>query len=479
MIKGGRHRPKGMDMKILIVDDEKISRTILKSKIQGLGECQAVDSSQKALEALELAKTSGAPFDLITLDVSMPGMDGRHMLQHIRRQEIEAKIPKENRVRILMVTARMNMNTIKDCIRLGCNGYLVKPVSRNQLLQNLEKLGFDTKEAVDKAKKDKIQTAAVADLINRFYAGKIALPVFPHVVQEVQELLGRERPPDIDDLARVVKKDIVIASKLISIANSPLYRGMDNVETLSAALLRLGLKTTQGVVSAVAAKNLFDAKNDALKKELDSLWMHSFATASLAKQLAEALGNKDAENIFLMGIIHDIGKMLLMKAYVDMYPEGSITDRKFQLAIHEIHTTFGAVLMKKMRFSKAFVQVAEFHHWNDFEKDADPELLILNLADHLAYEIGFGYLEELAPENNSDKTAEETDFSQKAKSEQKQKDEEKGIDSDLTLTQHEREAALNRLASLPSLELIRMTPEAVLALAEQIQPMIRESAQAF
>lgn len=462
-------------MKILIVDDEKISRTILTSKLKHMGDCVAVDSSSRAIEELEKVSTR---FDLITLDVSMPGMDGRHMLQYIRRKEIEAKIPKEERVKILMVTARMNMNTIKECIRLGCNGYLVKPVSRYQLLQNLEKLGFETQESVKKSKADQIQTAAVADVINRFYSGKIALPVFPHVVQEAQALLVQE-PPALEEVAAVVKKDIVIASKLISIANSPLYKGMDTVNTLSAAVLRLGLKTTQGVISAVAAKNLFEAKNHSLKKELDRLWLHSFAVAFLGRQIAEALGRKDAENVFLMGIIHDIGKMLLMKVFVDMYPDQSISDNRFQLAVHEIHTTFGAVLLKKMRFSKPFVHVAEFHHWNAFDKGAEQELLIVNLADHLAYEIGFGYLAERAPENDDAKDTGETDFSQEAKAAQKKKDREKGIDSDLALGLHDREGAVKRLSALPSLALLGMTPEAVLALAEQIQPMIQESAQAF
>ena len=463
-------------MKILIVDDEKISRTILTSKLKNMGTCVPVDSSKQALEELEKAQS---PFDLITLDVSMPGMDGRHMLQHIRRKEIEAKIPKEERVKILMVTARMNMNTIKDCIRLGCNGYLVKPVSRYQLLQNLEKMGFETKDSVNKTQVDQLQTAAVADVINRFYAGKISLPVFPQVVQEVQALLGQETPPAIEDVASVVKKDIIISSKLISIANSPLYKGMDTVDTLNAAILRLGLKTTQGVISAVAAKNLFDSQNASLKKEMDRLWVHSFAVAFLGRQIAEALGNKDAENIFLMGIIHDIGKMLLMKVFVDMYPEQAISDKRFQLAVHEIHTTFGAVLLKKMRFSKPFVHVAEFHHWNAFEKGAETELLIVNLADHLAYEIGFGYLAERAAESERASVAGETDFSKDAKEAQRKKDEEKGIDSTIALNRNDREGSVARLSTLPSLQILGMTPEAVLALAEQIQPMIAESAQAF
>lgn len=445
-------------MKILIVDDETISRKILVSKMKSLGTCVAVEDSKKALAELEVAQAKEAPFDVITLDVSMPGMDGKQMLKHIRRQEIQKKIPKKDRVKIIMVTAQMNMSTIKACIKLGCDGYLTKPVSRVQLLQKFGNLGFDTTESLNEEEKETAHTAAVADIINRFYSGKIAMPVFPHIVQEVEALISGD-DPSIEDLSKIVEKDIVISTKLISIANSPLYKGMDIVDNLNGALLRLGMKTTQGVVSAVAAKHLFDSDNTTLKTELDRLWIHSFAVGTLGRHLGEAAGSDKLENIFLMGIIHDIGKMLLMKAFVDIHPEVSIADRELRLAIHEIHTTFGAALIKKMRFSKGFVQVAEFHHWNAFDKETEQELLVVSLADHLAYELGFAFLD-----------SEDRKIS-KIKPPEEQGDEE-------TL-ENDRKETLERLSELSAMKLLGLTPQVVLTIGEKIRPMITESAQAF
>lgn len=449
-------------MKILIVDDETISRKILVSKMNALGRCVAAESSKAALAAMKAASKKGEPFDIITLDVSMPGMDGPEMLRYIRTNEIKNKVPKEERVKILMVTARMNMNTIKACIRGGCNGYLLKPVSRVQLLQNLGKMGVDTTEALASGVDDKSHTAVVADVINRFYAGKIALPVFPSIVQEVQDLLSG-KDPSIDDLSKIVEKEIVVASKLISIANSPLYKGLDTVDSLGAALLRLGMKTTQSVISAVAARHLFTSKNKILKQELERLWLHSFATASLGKQLGEAVGNKKCDNIFLMGIVHDIGKMLLMKAFMDICPDDPIDDHSLQLAIHEIHTTFGAVLLKRMRFAPGVVQAVEFHHWNTYEADTEPELMILSVADHLAYELGYGFL----------KTPEHRFPQDKASG---QDSSEEAADND---DNSRRDAALERIGNLPAMKHLGLAPEAVMAIGEQIRPVIKESAGAF
>ena len=78
-------------MKILIVDDEKISRKILVKKLEAAGECVDVDNSKKALELFNKGVEEKKPFDLISLDVSMPKMDGRQLLRAIRNKEKELK----------------------------------------------------------------------------------------------------------------------------------------------------------------------------------------------------------------------------------------------------------------------------------------------------------------------------------------------------------------------------------------------------
>lgn len=454
-------------MKILIVDDEVISRKVLFKKMELFGECTALDDPQQALSKINHAAEKKAPFDLVTLDVSMPGMDGKQVLQQIRKNELAKKIPRADQIKIIMVTSRMNTATIKACIKLGCNGYLSKPVSTSQILENLKKLGFNLLDAQMKTDQSD-HTKMVAEIIQLFYKGKIELPVFPHIVKEIQECLGEESS-STEDLAKIVEKDIVIAAKLISIANSPLYKGLDMVNSLNGALLRLGMKTTQGVISAVAARSLFESSNTSLKKVLEKLWMHSFATACLGKKLGEALKLENTENLFLMGIVHDIGKMLLMKAIVDIFPETSVTDPELQLAIHEIHTTFGAALLKKLRFATVFIQVAEFHHWNTYPKGTEQQLMIISLADYLAREIGFEftYFEDLPSESKPSPT----DIGSDARGEDTDHRDEKEINI--------REEKLARIASLPSLKRLKLDPEKVLELCEQVKTTIKESVRVF
>lgn len=447
-------------MKILIVDDEEMSRNILLAKMTHMGTCVAVDSSKKALEELDKAKAEKHPFDIITLDVSMPGMGGQELLEHIRKKELQDKISKKDRVKILMITARMNMGTINACIKRGCNGYLTKPVSHVQLIQILSQLGFEPATEEKTAKEGMPHSAGVAEIIKRFYSGKIILPVFPSIVKEIEELLAG-KDPSVDELAKIVEKDLVISGKLITIANSSLYKGLDDVNSLNCALVRLGLQHTLGVCSALATKNLFDSENEALKTEMDKLWVHSFAVATLARRLAEEKGLDNLETVFLMGLVHDIGKMLLMKVFVDMYPDLCISDEDLQFVIHEIHTTFGGVLLKKMNFSKQIIKIAEIHHWEQFEEDTDKELLAVSLADSLSENLGFGFFSK--QDKNNTLKLEEGDLAL-----------ETGDEFEL-----DHDEIIEKLSGLSALKVLGLDPEKVFSIIKQIHPMIKKTCRAF
>ena len=429
-------------MKILVVDDESISRKILIKKMDRIGECTGMNDSLKALAAYDHAIKDNTPFDLITLDISMPKMDGRQLLSMIRKKEKALNKAREDRVKIIMVTSRMNMSTIKDCIRLGCDGYLSKPVNTYQLLGALGKMGLVPGDAALK-EEEPSQTRMVKEIIHRFYKEKIKLPILPAIVNQIQKLM-KAPDPSIHDLANIIRKDVIISSKLISIANSPLYKGVDKVDSLSAALVRLGMKATYGLVSTLITKDLFKSDNPVLTTLLEKLWSHSFACACLAKQIALELKLENSETVFLMGIVHDIGKMLLMKAIIEINPDVNLADEGLQLAVHEIHTTFGAALLKKMRFSKEFIQISEFHHWNDFSPKDEKELLVIHLSDYLVNHFGFGCC--MMDEHASEKAA-----------------------PDL----------LADIKNLVSLKRLNLDVEKVLTLMDEIKITIGKSAKAF
>jgi two-component system chemotaxis response regulator CheY len=88
-------------MKILVVDDDPVSRKMLQKIMSSFGECEEVENGKAAIKSFEQAWANFTPsFDLITLDIRMPEMDGTEVLNRIRELEIKKEIPLEKRVKI-------------------------------------------------------------------------------------------------------------------------------------------------------------------------------------------------------------------------------------------------------------------------------------------------------------------------------------------------------------------------------------------
>lgn len=124
-------------MKILVVDDEFVSRKKMEKIMMEFGESVPVESGKEAVESFAKALDENKPFNLITLDIEMPDMNGTETLQKVRRIEKELKIQKEDQVKILMVTAHSQKEYVINSVQSGCNGYIVKPFEKQTIIKKL------------------------------------------------------------------------------------------------------------------------------------------------------------------------------------------------------------------------------------------------------------------------------------------------------------------------------------------------------
>jgi len=129
-------------MRILTADDELVSRKLMEKIMTNYGECEAVASGQAAIEAFKTAWHNWIPFDLITLDISMPDINGLDVLYQIRSLENEKNVRANKRVIVIMVTASSDKDTIVTAVQAGCNEYIAKPFDRETIAKKLIKLGL-------------------------------------------------------------------------------------------------------------------------------------------------------------------------------------------------------------------------------------------------------------------------------------------------------------------------------------------------
>lgn len=117
-------------MRILIADDELVSRNKMLTILRSYGRC---DTAANGGTALELVCEAEEPYDLLFLDIEMPVMNGMSVLHKIRNMENKRDVPAEKRIKIIMTTAHADKDTIVQCLREGCNDYILKPVNKETL----------------------------------------------------------------------------------------------------------------------------------------------------------------------------------------------------------------------------------------------------------------------------------------------------------------------------------------------------------
>jgi len=130
-------------MKTLIVEDDFVCRQILKDIIKKYGDCDIVVDGEEAIQAFRLAWEDNEPYDLICMDIMMPRMDGNEALKQIREYEKEINIRGPKEVKVIMTTALGDPKTVIDAFyRSGATSYLVKPLTENKILDELQSFGL-------------------------------------------------------------------------------------------------------------------------------------------------------------------------------------------------------------------------------------------------------------------------------------------------------------------------------------------------
>ena len=128
----------GRSLAILIAEDNDINALLARALLTKLGHRPSVAANgAAALDAWQQARSMGAPYDLIFMDVHMPGMDGLEATRRIRAAEMQTDEP---HTPIIALTANAFAEDRNACLDAGMDGLLVKPLDRDQMIVTLEKL---------------------------------------------------------------------------------------------------------------------------------------------------------------------------------------------------------------------------------------------------------------------------------------------------------------------------------------------------
>lgn len=198
---------------------------------------------------------------------------------------------------------------------------------------------------------------------------KLNLPIFPGVLSEFQSLKPDENTP-VEKIAAVISKDQALASQMLKMANSAFFSGLKRVRTVKDAILRLGLNQVFNCLVLTSQSNYYKSSNVVIDRYLQTLWKHALATAMGAKWLLQKTGYRElAEEGFLAGLLHDIGKLLLLKVLetVSAEREMNLSDAFILEILDSMHVEQGCSLMTEWSIPAVYCDVTKNHHAEEFD----------------------------------------------------------------------------------------------------------------
>lgn len=135
-------------MRFLVVDDDFQARSLIQRLLHPYGITEVATDGEEAVEAFRLALKQDEPYDLITLDILMPNIDGQEALREIREIEKEMQIPEDKAVKVIMVSGLDDAKEVHDAFFLGsATSYIVKPIHNQALFDEIVALGLPLSES--------------------------------------------------------------------------------------------------------------------------------------------------------------------------------------------------------------------------------------------------------------------------------------------------------------------------------------------
>lgn len=225
------------------------------------------------------------------------------------------------------------------------------------------------------------------------------LPTIPPILVKLNAILA-DPESSAEDVARLIKDDQVLTTRLLKLVNSAYYGFPRKITTVTHAVVILGFRNVKNIVLTAKTFDLFKSCYVKIRKYFDvnMLWQHSLGVAVIAKKIGELVKYPDQETLFTGGLIHDIGKIVEIKCLFDYMPKifEMVRDQNMsmwqaeQASFNITHAEIGKVLGDMWDFPLILEHIVAYHHYPHLSQDFAQQVAIVHIANSLCREMKIG-----------------------------------------------------------------------------------------
>ncbi len=420
--------------RILVVDDQAIFCELFACALARAGhETTIALGGREALRVLQQGQS-----DLVLLDLNMPSMDGITTLKAIRSNPIARNIP------VILLTGVSDRTNVVAAAKLGISSYVLKAsccvkdaISRIQEALVFVKNDSSSDAVAERHAKisgeivNSLHTSPPGIAVSSGWRTVISIDGSPVDLNSIKPILSRgevnsyldqandvmgfspsvaevlrltaNNECSIEQIARVISFDQTIALKLLKLANSTIYEDAPPVDNVLKAVLRIGLAQIREIVMNLAVMDQFASCSNSKCIDARQFWEHSIATGIIAAGLIPQNHRTHASRMFAMGLLHDIGKMVLMEQLGHHYSKVITTARESNLPLELVerrmlgctHASMMEAVFKRWKFPHEFFEPIQYHDIDVHKNQREPlstanDKMLLVLANRLAHALLLG-----------------------------------------------------------------------------------------
>ena len=217
------------------------------------------------------------------------------------------------------------------------------------------------------------------------------LATIPAVAKRLLELVANPAVT-LTEISHFISSDPVLTARVLRMVNSPVYGFPGRISSVNQAVLLLGLNVVKGLLFGVTVFDL-------MQQAMIGLWEHSLGCAILSRLIAKKKGLKDPEEASIYGLLHDMGKVILVIQFPEEYEKVMREAEEKGLTVYEVesdyfsttHATVGAWIAEQWSFPAPIIDVIRHHHKPHLSKSIPMETAVVHFADVLLRGKGFGF----------------------------------------------------------------------------------------
>lgn len=225
------------------------------------------------------------------------------------------------------------------------------------------------------------------------------LPPLPAVVMRVMQTVN-DPTTSAADLNRLISGDQALASKVLRLVNSSYYGFPRKIATITHAVVILGFNTVRNLTTSLGVFSAFDPQGGKTALDRDKFWAHSLGVAVAAGVIARRknIPAKSVEEVFVGGLMHDIGKLFLDQYFPDQYAIAiklanaakiSLWDAE-KTALGVGHALVGKRIAEKWNLPPSLTSMVMLHHQPSFAKEYFEITAVIHAADRTARKLNLG-----------------------------------------------------------------------------------------